>query len=302
MSINSNDAKTIINYVTGRTKPRWQNYIVSYNDLDDVFLSRAYEQQGLQFFKFESILKQNGIFSISQLGSILDTYTGDIKYRHNPSIKKGLESGFYKDLLVGKYGNIGMLFYKSVEKFYTDKGAGRFFWMYMWYLLNSTHYLKTYYKSSFKFYVNKKYAEYKGLREFDTNLLYSIKSEVEWNAFKKKSKPWEGLMGVGENVFDFIFGDVHELDFAKDSFKWDSSNEYFIKVTGISKLINGELGKDNVIKLYRSLGLNYHIREINKGIYTYCSETENSNFGYCRNPQKCGECEVVSHCEKGKGS
>jgi hypothetical protein len=39
-------------------------------------------------------------------------------------------------------------------------------------------------------------------------------------------------------------------------------------------------------------------REINTGVYTYCSQAEKENFGFCRDPRKCKECGVLEVCER----
>lgn len=122
-------------------------------------------------------------------------------------------------------------------------------------------------------------------------------SEVQWQNFLKAVKPWKHLKGIGVNVFDFIIGDLEEAQFAKDSYKFDSANGHFLKVTGISSLII-PLGREAVIDFMKSLKLSYDLREINKGIYTYCSLTEAENFGYCRSPQKCQECNVKDICSR----
>jgi hypothetical protein len=124
----------------------------------------------------------------------------------------------------------------------------------------------------------------------------SIKDE-EWLSFLESAKPWKHLRGIGVNVFDFIIGDVVEAQFARDSYKFDSANEYFLTVTGIASLIM-PLERGTVIDFMRSLRLPYTLREINKGVYTYCSLTEAENYGYCRSFWKCQECNVKDICNR----
>ena len=66
-----------------------------------------------------------------------------------------------------------------------------------------------------------------------------------------------------------------------------------LKITGISKLI-GDLNEKNVKKL----NLPYTLREVNKGIYIYCTKTELSNFGFCRNKTICKKCGISDICVK----
>ena len=121
-------------------------------------------------------------------------------------------------------------------------------------------------------------------------------SSSEWEDFKNKKQPWNELYGVGINVFDYIMGDIIELEFVKDSFKLDAANIRFLEKTGIIK--GSELNHENVKQYLLSLDLPYTLREINKGLYTYASELGKENYGYCRTPQKCQECNVHDICEK----
>ena len=92
-------------------------------------------------------------------------------------------------------------------------------------------------------------------------------------------------------------GDIIEAKFAKNSYKLDKANLRFLTVTGIFKLLN-KLDRENVINFLKGLGLPYTLREINKGIYTYCSKTEAKNFGFCYDKERCKECEINNICEK----
>ena len=98
-------------------------------------------------------------------------------------------------------------------------------------------------------------------------------------------------------MFDFIFGDIVEAQFARDSYKFDSANEHFLTVTGIASLIS-PLQRGTAIQFMRSMELPYSLREINKGIYTYCSLTEAENYGYCRRASKCNQCAALDICER----
>ena len=110
-------------------------------------------------------------------------------------------------------------------------------------------------------------------------------------------KPWKELYGIGENVFDFIIGDTTEADFVENAYKLDSANEHFLKISGLHKII-GNLERERIINFLGDLNLPYPLRQINKGIYTYCSDTEKENYGFCRGTWKCNDCEISGICEK----
>ena len=44
-------------------------------------------------------------------------------------------------------------------------------------------------------------------------------------------------MGISSNAFAFIFRDIVEAEFAPDLYKWDSTNDRFLRVTGIADLV-----------------------------------------------------------------
>jgi len=119
----------------------------------------------------------------------------------------------------------------------------------------------------------------------------------EWERFLEVFKPWTGIKGIGPNVWDFIFGDIVEAKFAIHSYKFDSANQHFLTVTGLSRFIT-PFDKENAGIFISGLNLPYTLREINKGIYTYCSKTEKGNFGFCWDREKCESCAVKNVCEK----
>lgn len=116
-----------------------------------------------------------------------------------------------------------------------------------------------------------------------------------WQMFVIKALPYKAIQGVGPNVFDFLMGDMSDACFAKDCFKFDSSNQHFLTVTGISDLIV-PFDRDGTIRYIRSLKLPFTLRETNQGIYTYSSETEAKNYGFCRSAAKCQSCGVKDLC------
>jgi len=292
-------AAKIIDYVVTVTKPRWQEWIHQrYEDLDDMFITRGYEQGGFQVAIFYDILKSKGIGSIYHLGKILDGYQGERKYDREE--KGGLEGKFYQDLKEGIYGEEGRKFYEAVRDFIAQPGAnpGFKFWQLLWQMLVSCHYLKESYKGSFKYYLKKKFAEFRGVGTISDDEFVKM-SLAEWNEFLKKTVPWEGLAGIGPNVFDYIIRDVDEFSFNQEAFKLDEANLHFFKVTGIGKLFNLE-EKESIISFLKSLELShkYSLKEINTGIYTYCSASERTRYGFCKDRRKCLECGVEAYCEK----
>lgn len=298
--------KRIIEHAVKETKPLWEKWSESWNNIDEVFIRRGYEQIGFGAEKFAEVLKNEGICSIEKIGRILDYKEGP-KCLYDRNFSGSLTSPLYEGMKNGEYGEEGKKFYNCVKNFYGRKGGG--FWRNLWRMLVCCNYLKNRYKSSFAYFLKKEYMEFKGIPDVQDSEFLSINSD-EWNKFKKylfkklkqsKNEGYgSGLCGIGENMLDYIIRDIKEAEFAKDSFKLDSSNEHFLKVTGIANRpeLQPKLTRENVIKFLKELNLPYVIRDINKGIYAYCSETEKSNFGFCRDRKKCEECGVKDVCEK----
>lgn len=89
-------------------------------------------------------------------------------------------------------------------------------------------------------------------------------------------------------------GDVEELRFVINSYKLDSANEHFLKVTGLFDL---PMDRDKVTKYLKELNLHYTLREINKGLYSYCAEGV-EEFRFCYSEEKCNDCGINDICEK----
>jgi hypothetical protein len=293
--VNNKNAKKIINYVVENTKVRWQNYDEYWEKIDEVFLRRGYEQGGFRAGKFAEILRSEGMLSIEKIGLILDNKKDEIGY--NRTFAGSFGSPFYRDMESGAYGGEGKKFYNAIKVFRDEKGrAGAWFWNKLWQMLVCCNYLKNNYDASFSSFLKKKYAEFKQLPQIQDPDFLSITPE-EWQKFKRSKKPWNELYGIGENVFDFIMGDIKEAKFVAGSYKLDSANLHFLKITGIAGLLH-DINRENVTVFLSGLTLPYTLREVNKGIYTYCSETEAINFGFCRKMKKCEECAVNDVCEK----
>jgi hypothetical protein len=296
-------AKKIILHVVKETEPRWKLYDVEWNEIDDIFIQRGYEQGGFHCPRFcLSFLEQKGIFSTDKLGSILTNYgVSQYNRKHRTEYAGSLNAPFYLELQDGKYGKEGQAFYVCVNDYLktnSDK-CGRFFWIKLWQMLICCNYLRERYQASFSYYLKKKYTEFTHLNSISDSEFLSIDSE-DWACFKRLKRPWDELYGIGENVFDFIMGDVMGATFVKNSYKFDSANIYFLKLTGISKLLNN-LSREHAVIFLKGLRLPYTLREINKGLYTYCSKTEAETFGFCRNRIKCENCAVNDLCEKNFG-
>ena len=297
--MNIKNAAAIIDHVVTTTKPLWKKWIyLSYKDLDVIFMQSAYEQGGFAATAFYMLLKEEKIASIDDVGLILRDYRGEKKYSR--AEKGSLERPFYRDLELGEYGHNGKLFFKCVHRFLNEKwgNPGGFFWAKLWQMLVCCAHLEQHYSSSFIYYLKKRYSDYKGDPLISDDDFCSI-SNNDWEGFKKDVYPWDELYGIGENVFDYLVRNIKEIKFSADSFKLDSANIRFFNVTGISNLFDYE-NRESVLKFLSGLRLqnNYTLREINTGIYSYCSDTERKNFGYCRNPERCVECGVNSICEK----
>jgi len=182
-------AAIIIDYVVTRTKPHWETWVhQSYAKLDDIFLARAFEQGGFQANIFHDILKDKGIASISSIGQVLKIYQGSLKYSREE--KGGLETVFYQELRMGKYGEEGKRFFESVEEFRKNRKGkpGKKFWKLLWYMLVACKFLKENYQSSFKEYLKEKYCDYKGVSYISDTDFCQITAE-EWQSFLDKKKP-----------------------------------------------------------------------------------------------------------------
>lgn len=289
-------AREIIENAVESTKPRWSQYGESWQNIDIAFIMRGYEQQGFQFFKMKPVLEDLKILSIDSLGTIQLKYPDKRSYHRQ--FAGSMTSEFYKDLQKGICGREGQLFAESVRTFLDQKmgSPGRTFWKLLYQMLQACTYLKRHYSSSFAKYVIAKYASYARKQNISDNDFLNM-SVSEWENFLIKAKPWSELMGIGPNVFDFILGDTIEAQFVVNSFKFDSANQHFFEVTGISRLII-PFDRDTTAIFLKTLGLPYTLREINKGVYTYCSKTESANYGFCRDLHKCKDCKVEPICEK----
>lgn len=286
----------IINYAVSFTKWRWEHYDQSWKDIDVIFIEKGYEQQGFQLLKMKPLLERNGILSIDRIGSILDSYSERRSY--NREYAGSLGSEFYSGLRSGENGPEGVEFESTVRLFLEQNlgSPGRTFWQLLFRLLRACSFLKKNYSSSFAEFIKAKYKAYAGIPEISDAEFLNLTVSA-WTEFLMRTKPWNELMGIGPNVFDFIMGDIKEAKFAKDSYKFDSANQHFLTVTGISSLIK-PFNRENTITFLNKLELPFSLREINKGIYTYCSKTESHNYGFCRNRLKCRECRVNEICEK----
>lgn len=289
-------ARAIIQNAVETTKPRWSQYDESWKNINAIFIYRGYEQQGFQLFKLRPVLEKLDIFSIDKLGNILLIHP--IRKNYSREFAGSLTAEFYSDLQKGLCGRDGKLFVEAIRLFLDNKigNPGRTFWKLLYQMLQGCAYLKQNYSSSFGKYVLKKYASFKNKQDISENDFLKI-TVWDWELFLSKAKPWRELMGIGPNVFDFLFGDIVEAHFVENSYKFDSSNQHFLMVTGIFRLIV-TFDRSATSSFLKELELPFNLREINKGIYTYCSKTENSNYGYCRDISKCFYCNVNALCEK----
>ena len=239
--MNTEQVKKIIDHVVEKTKPRWKQYDEDWDKIDEVFIRRGYEQGGFETWKFAELLKNQDIFSIEKIGLILDEYKGNTKY--DRAFAGFLKDSFYKNMTNGVYGEEARKFYKCIEDFKGKSGA--WFWNKLWQMLLCCNYLKNEYRGSFSYFLKKKYADFKNIPTISNDDFLKISLD-EWEEFKGAKQPWKELSGIGENVFDFIIGDIKEAEFVRISYKLDSANLHFFKVTGISRLIKN-LNRENVV-------------------------------------------------------
>lgn len=289
-------AKTIILHAVKTTEPRWREYAEHWKDINEIFIRRGYEQQGFLCSKLTDALEVRGIFSIPKLGSILSRYEVSAKY--DREFAGALTAEFYEGLRKGSGGEEGQLFEEAVREFFNKKlgSPGRTFWRLNFYMLQACAYLKEYYSGDFSSFVISKYKAF--ANKPDITAEDFLKTPVsDWERFLTATKPWTGLKGIGPNVWDFIFGDIVEAYFAEHSYKFDSANQRFLNVTGISRLI-APFEREAATRFIKKLEIPYTLREINKGIYTYCSKTEKEKYGFCWERVKCESCAVNPICEK----
>ena len=67
-------AKKIIHHAVSKTQSRWAQYDTHWEDLDEIFIEKGYEQVGFEMYKMVSLFSRKGIYSIKSLGNILDKY------------------------------------------------------------------------------------------------------------------------------------------------------------------------------------------------------------------------------------
>jgi hypothetical protein len=241
-------------------------------------------------------LEKLKIFSIDKLGSILLIYPSRKNYSRE--FAGSLTTPFYSDLHNGVCDQVGISFVEAIRIFLDEKigNPGKTFWKLLYQMLQGCAYLKQHYSSSFGKYILSKYASFRNKQYISENEFQNM-TVSDWELFLAKAKPWSNLMGIGPNAFDFIFGDIVEAHFVKNSYKFDSSNQHFLMVTGISSLIV-PFDRSTTASFLKELALPFNLREINKGIYTYCSKTENANYRFCRDISKCKKCKVNAICDK----
>lgn len=284
-----NVQKIILNAVK-TTEPTWSNWYVHWEDIEEVFLSRAFDIGGFDNWLFINDLKKHNL-NIKKIGSILDKTKIERKYKRD--FAGNLNSPFYKDLQNGKYGEAGEQFYQSITEFTGNLGG--FLWMQLWRILVCCNYLENNYDGSFAVYLKKRYAEYKNIETISDSDFLLITVE-EWQNFIKNKQPWNELYGIGPNVFDYVIRDIVELEFVKNSFKLDAANIRFFTKTGIFK--SEELNQENVITFLKDLNLPYSLGDINKGVYAYCSKLHCGTYCFCRDPKRCQDCHVEEICEQ----
>ncbi len=163
-------------------------------------------------------------------------------------------------------------------------------------MLVACAHLRRYYESSFAKYVMRKYETFSNQRNVSNSNFLNL-GPPEWDNFVK-SKPWRELMGIGGEMWDYIFRDIEEAkNFTKNTYKFDSTNRHFFRVTGIEQLIK-PFTKEKTIEFLKRIRINYTLAEINKGIYTYCSDTHAEQYGLCRELRRCVYCKVNDICDK----
>jgi len=292
-----NQAKQIIKAIFRETKPTWEKWMTPYRELDYTFLKRGYEQLGFDCDNFvNNFLSKYGIGEIEKIGKIIKNlgYIED-NYKYQRDFSGAIDAPFYSKLKQGKAGEEGILFYRAVRDFLnseTRKGAS--FWRLLWCMLVSCQFLNKNYRGSFRLFVINKLSEFYSKTFSDTT--FKNLSILEWKKFLS-TKPWQFLLGIGPNTFDYIFRDTPELTFAKGTFKLDTSNIKFLNITGIWDLRDKSLsGKRKVYKeLLNRICEDIPISEVGKAIYAFSAK---GGRNLCNPPKACSTCIVESICLK----
>ena len=197
--MNKDNAKKIISHIVEVTRDRWEEYIYEWDKIDEVFLVRAYEQMGFESWKFFELLSKYGINSIDSLGRILEKMPLNCPKAYDREFAGSLNSPFYKQLRDGAFGLEGKKFYETVKEFLNSCAKkGVKFWNLLWDMLRTCYKRRKEYRASFRFFLLKKYSEFKGsnLSTISDDLFLKM-SYKDYASFKKSMRPWDELYGVG---------------------------------------------------------------------------------------------------------
>ncbi len=251
--------------------------------------------------------RERGIADINRLGEMLSR---PMLNSYDPNFARGLTSPFYQGLQNGDCGESGIRYYQAVTDCLNRHRLRGFCWQNLWRMLVTCRHLSNNYNGSFSYFLKRKYASFLGREEITDEEFLAISPE-DWESFKANTEPWDELYGIGEDIFNYITRDICRnengnwvrTEFPRNSYKLDSANKHFLKVTGMYHLIgSGNIDivsdREAVVEFLKGLNTGFELRDIGKAFYTYCSNTEAEKFGFCRNPERCSKCGVNNICER----
>lgn len=334
------EAQKLIQVIVDETGSFTADWVKSYNDLNSIFLERAFDIGGFQCSQFvKHGLKKHNIDSVGKLGTIFEelekrgaTYLQKFpqekkrKERILFGEKRNLSRGifqFIEDLKNRKGGVYGRKYYEAINSFFEYKDEegikilkGFMVWKILWAYCYNSRYLKEHYNGSFKTMVKEKAEEWLRDHKYEDEIIEKFpKLDLTVNE-------WENIVSyivkeiqrelkyVGEELAPYLLRDVREFSKAeKVLFKLDSINEAFIKKSGLIFLPCKE-----GIKTLDELKNEWNERQARRRLYLeivqlanpkYSIQSINRNlYVYSANPHKkdgFGYCWTEEDCKRCNG-
>jgi hypothetical protein len=291
-----NLGQEIVKIIVEETRGEWEIWVGKerYSSIDSLFLRRGFEQLRFNANRFYDFLERHNVGSIKAIGSILND--SDPK-KYSRDYAGSLEKSLYKAFQEGKRGESGIRFYESVSEYMkSNYSKGGKFWVLLWYMLQCCRILREDYNSSFLFYLKNGAGETLGYERSLSDDEFKNLSDTQWEKYYT-TRPWNKLMGIGENTFPYIISDVADLKF-KDHpslVKLDATNISFSRNTGIIELAEPGAGeKERYIDAISRVRGAYPFRTVNSAIYVYNSR----DYGGKCSDAKCRKCSINHLCVK----
>lgn len=328
------EARRLLQVVMDETSEHTKAWVMPYDELDYVFLERAFEMQGFLGF-LECGLKKHDMDSIDKIGTIFlelkkhgASYLNSYPSGQNFPVKMfGKELNppkaiiqFLEDLKGGKGGIYGQKYYNAIDSFFKDKKTrrGRMVWKIIWAYCWNGRYLKEKYDSSFKQMVRQKAEEWLRNERYDKEFI------AKFPRFGLLRSNWESLMShvlesvskelkeIGEEMTPWILRDIKEFCLASKVLpKLDTNNINFLLKTGLILLTVKEKireldelkkewrkkPKQIYTEIFELIGSGCDLSSINRNIYSFTSVVEAK---HCRTKEDCERCKARQFCLSGK--